>query len=159
MANKDLPCGFVPHGRVLHAQIYQAGSTIYPGDMVRLASDGQVDAVTAGQTMIGAAIGYATVGQDILVSDAKEQVYICQADETEVDAQTDVGNVFDVVATAGDSTYKVSRQELDSSTVSTTSGGLLLIGTEGRVGDALGTNVKCLVRINELQFVETFAGI
>ncbi len=159
MANKDLPCGFVPHGRILHAQMYEAGSTVYPGDLVRLASDGQVDVATAGQTLIGAALQYATVGQPVLVSDAKEQVYECQADETEVANQGVVGNIFDHLATAADTTYRASRQELDSSSISTTSGGLLLVGREERVGDAFGTNVKCLVRINELQFVETFAGI
>lgn len=159
MANKDLPCGFEPHGRVLHASVMQAGSTIYPGDPVRLASDGQIDVATAGQTILGVALSYATVGQDCLVSDAKEQVYIVQADEADIDAQTDIGNLFDHVATAGDSTYKVSRQELDSSTASTTSGGFMLIGVEGRVGDALGANVKCLVRIAEPQLSEVFAGI
>lgn len=159
MANKNLPCGAKPFGRLRSAQIYEAGSTIYPGDFVRLASDGQIDTATAGQTLMGVALGYATVNQQILVSDHEDQRYVLQADEADVDAQTDIGNLFDHLATAGDTVYKVSRHQLDSSTVSTSSGGLVLLDVERRVADAFGANVKCIVKIAEPQMVEGFAGI
>lgn len=159
MANRDKPCGARPQGRVRSAQIYEAGSTVYPGDFVRLASDGQVDAAAAGNTLLGVALGYATSGNKVLVSDHKEQRYVLQADEAEIDAQTDVGNSVDILATAGDSTYKISRHEMDSSTLGTTSGQLWICDIQQRPDNAFGANVDVIVKINEAQNVETFAGV
>lgn len=159
MANRDKPCGARPAGRVRSAQIYEAGSTVYPGDFVRLADDGQVDAAAAGTTLLGVALGYATSGQKVLVSDHPEQRYVVQADEAEVDAQTDIGNNCDHVATAGNTTYKVSRHELDSSTIAASAAGLTILDVEQRPDNALGANVDVIVRINEHQLVDAFAGI
>lgn len=162
MANADRPAGFRPYGEILQTFVAQAGSTIYPGDFVKLASDGQVDSVAAGADIYGLALQYATVGQDILLSVDPNQLYIGQADETELDAQTDIGNLCDVVATAGNSTYNTSRQEVDSSTVGTGSGGqLVIMALYKEVGNALGGFVDVIVKVNENQaFGETdHAGI
>lgn len=159
MANYDLPSGARPAGRVRSANMYVAGGTIYPGDFVRLASDGKIDAAAAGDTLLGVALEYGVDTDSILVSDHEDQRYVLQSDSADIDAQTDIGNLFDILATAGNSTYKQSRMELDGSTVSTASGQLVLLGIEGRVADAFGANVKCIVKIAEHQIVETFAGV
>ena len=161
MANLDTPKGFAVYGVPKKTIVLEAGSTIAPGEFVRLASDGQLDAVAAGETILGLALNYATVGEDVLVSYDPDQLYVGQADETEIDAQTDVGNVFDVVATADNTTYKTSRMEIDSSTVSTSDGQLLLLGLEKRPDNAFGGFCDCIVKINEHQAmgVNAFAGI
>jgi hypothetical protein len=159
MANFDRPRGFQPYGSLLRSSLYQAGSTVYPGDFVRLASDGQVDAAAAGETLIGVALQYATVGQDVMVSDDPDQRYVAQADEAELDAQTDVGQSVDIVATAGNSTYKTSRQEIDSSTAGTSSGQLLILALNTRPDLTGGANMEAICKINELQFVASFAGV
>lgn len=160
MANKDMPCGAQPLGRILSANVYEAGSAIYPGDFVALASDGQIDAGSAGADIIGVALGYASAaGTRVLVSDHPDQRYVVQADGSDIDAQTDIGNNADILATAGNSTYKVSRHELDSSTITAGAGQLTLLDIERRVGDAFGAQVKCVVKISEQQLGEDFAGV
>ena len=162
MANKDRPRGFVPKGKVLQQLVTVAGGTIYPGDWVKLQSDGTVVVVAAGNDIYGNSLSYATTGQKVLLSVAPEQLYVGQADETELDAQTDIGNLCDVVATAGSSTYKASRMEIDSSTVGTGAGGqLCIVGFAARPDTAAGTNADVIVKINEHQMFGTddFAGI
>jgi hypothetical protein len=162
MANSDYPKGFAPFGVIKKQIVLESGSAIYPGDFVRLASDGQVDPAAAGETILGLALNYCSAsGQEVLVSCDPDQLYVGQADETEIDAQTDIGNVCDIVATAGNSTYKTSRQEVDSSDVNTTSGQLLLLGYERRVDNALGGFCDVIVKINEHQGMgkDAFAGI
>lgn len=159
MANFDRPRGFAPYGNCVRQSRYEAGSTVYPGDFVRLASDGQVDAAAAGETLIGVAMHYATVGQELMVCDDPSQRYVAQADESELDVQTDVGQSVDIVATAGNSTYKTSRQEIDSSTAGTTSGQLLILALNRRPDLAGGANMEAVVQINELQAIASFAGV
>lgn len=159
MANVDRPSGFQPKGTVLRETPYTAGGTIYPGDAVTLNSSGLVVVAAAGQALLGVSRDYAVSTGEVCVFDHPDQLFFVQADETQVDAQTDIGNVCDIVATAGDSTYRASRMELDSSDVNTTSGQLMILGIERRVGNALGTNCTCLVRINEHFLANASAGI
>jgi hypothetical protein len=162
MANADRPRGFAPYGKVKSANIYEAGAAVYPGDLVALASDGQIDPVAAGSTILGCALSYAAAaGDKVLVSDDPEQRYVVQADETEVDAQTDIGNNCDHLATAGNSTYKASRMELDSSTIGTSAAGLTILDIEQRPDNAFGGFVDVIVRINEHQIAgkDAFAGV
>jgi hypothetical protein len=160
MANVDRPRGFECKGVPLRVNKYQSGSACYPGDLVNLASDGQVDPASAGALILGLCLSYAsTSGVDILVADHPDQLILGQADETELDAQTDVGNNVDIVATAGNSTYKASRQEADSSTVGTGSAQLQFLGYEPVVNNAFGTNVLGIFRINEHAFGDALAGV
>jgi len=162
MANRDRPRGFWPYGVPKQVVIMEAGSATYPGDLVALASDGQVDPVAAGSTILGCALGYASAaGEKIQVSVAPEQLYVVQADETEVDAQTDIGNNCDHLATAGNTTYKTSRQELDSSTIAASAAGLTIIAINRRPDNAAGEFVDVIVRINEHQAFgkDAFAGV
>jgi hypothetical protein len=161
MANLDRPKGFEPHGPVKQVAVMEAGSACYPGDMLTLASDGQCDPASAGGRLVGLCLSYASAaGQKINVSIDPSQLYAVQADETEISSQSLIGNVADIVATAGNSTYKISRQELDSSVAA--AGGsqqLVIMGIESQSGNAVGAQVKVLVKINENQLVDAFAGI
>jgi hypothetical protein len=160
MANLDRPRGFEPHGEIKQVVVQEAGSACYPGDMVALASDGQVDPVATGAKVLGLCLSYASAsGQKVLVSIDPSQVYAVQADETEVDAQTDIGNCCDITATAGDTTYKTSRQELDSSTIAAASAQLLILSIDTNVKNAAGAQATVLVKINESQLADSFAGI
>jgi hypothetical protein len=160
MANADRPRGFWPVGKIKSANVYESGSAIAPGEFVRIAADGQIDAVAAGETILGLALSYASgSGQDVLVCDDPEQRYIGQADETEIDAQTDVGNNCDVLATADNTTYKTARMEIDSSTIAASAAQLTILGIEKRPDNALGAQVDVVVRVNEHQLVDAFAGI
>ncbi len=165
MANADRPQGFRPYGALQNSPIeMEAGSACYPGDFVSLASDGQVDPSAAGGDIFGLCLSYASAaGASVKVLPAGNgQLFIGQGDETQLDAQTDVGNLCDIVATAGNSTYKVSRQEVDTSTVGTGSGGqLVIMGLYKETGNAFGEFVDVIVKVNENQISgETdFAGI
>ena len=161
MANKDQPMGFRPHGEVKEIAVMEAGSACYPGDMVRLAADGQVDPASAGATLLGLCLDYASgAGVKVRVSISPDQLYVGQADETQLDAQTDIGQLCDIVATGGNSTYKVSRQEVDSSTVGDGAGGqLVIMGLLNKVDNAFGAQAEVIVKINEHQLVTGFAGI
>lgn len=155
MPNSDRPRGFAPYGKLLRATPYEAGSACYPGDLIMAASDGQVDPATAGAAsgVLGVALSYAAAaGDEVIVADHPDQLFVVQADETEVSAQSDIFNCFDHVATAGDTTYKTSRHELDSSDTSAANAATLqLLKIERRPDNALGEFVDCVVRIYEHQ--------
>lgn len=157
MANNDVPSGFVPYGRLLRATEWEAGAACYPGDMVKLSSDGQIDPCSAGDAGIGVALGYASgAGVKIMVADHPDQLFVVQASSTEIDTQTDIGNLFDILATAANTVYKASRQELASSTgVTTISATLQLLNVEPQVNTSIGTNARCIVRINEHQLAQS----
>lgn len=161
MANTARPSGFRPHGKVLRSNKYQAGSTCFPGDLVAMASDGQCDPVAAGSTILGAALNYATVGQDLIVSDDPNQRYVVSVSAAAFDAQTDVGNNADHVATTGSTVYKCSAQDLDSTTIAASAAGLTILDFEHRIDNALGSRVDAIVKINEHQIigVDAFAGV
>lgn len=162
MANSDLPRGFRPFGQLLHVGIYVASGTIYPGDMVKQEAGAanttqlrtRVAVVANGDAAIGVALNYATVGQIIRVADDPSQLFVAQADGADYDENADLGTNAGVVATAGDSTYKVSRQEIDSSDINTTATlTLKILGVLNRQDgkNALGANVELICKINNHQ--------
>ncbi len=161
MANTDRPKGFWPHGKVLNSNVYESGSACFPGDMVTLASDGQVDpSGAAGTAPLGVCLSYASgAGVKILVADDPDQRFSVQADETHLTSQAIVGCACDVVITAGDTTYKTSRQELDSSDAAQSAGPLIILGIEPRPDNAWGTQVTAIVKINTHQLAEGYNGI
>lgn len=160
MANLDRPKGFECKGEPLRINKYTAGSACYPGDLVALASDGKVDPVSAGGEILGLCMSYASAdGQSVSVADHPDQLLFGQASGSEIDAQTDVGQMYDIVATAGNSTYKTSRQEINSASGQDASAQLQLIGIDERSNNALGANVVAIVRINEHQYGDSNAGI
>ncbi len=159
MANKDMPKGAEPFGRIYELSAYEAEGTIYPGDFVKKHADGTVEVAAAGNALLGVALNYATAGQQVLVADHPDQKFMVQADESDIDAQADIGLCADIVATAGNSTYKMSRMELDSSTIATATAQLKILEIVKAPDNALGAQVKVVVRINEHQLADSSAGV
>lgn len=150
MANADRPSGAECWGEVLRAQRYVADEAIYPGDFVNLNSSGKVEPADASEALLGVALGYAsTDGDSVMIADHPDQMFRIQADDADIDAQTDMGLNYNIVATAGDSTYKLSRMELDSDSAATTASlPLKLLDWDRRPDNALGAQVDCIVKIN-----------
>lgn len=151
MPNLDLPKGFECWGKCLRVGEYESGSACYPGDLVNLAADGQVDPAAAAGIILGVCLSYASAaGQKILVADHPDQLVVANASAADIDAQGDVASQCDHLATAGSSTYKTSRHEIDSASISTSSTlGLTILRIEPGVNNALGANVKVVCSINE----------
>ncbi len=154
MANADKPQGFQPYGRILRSRRYIAGAACYPGDAVVLSSDGKVDPATAGDgtELLGIAASYAAADlAEVLVWDHPDQMFVVQADETEISSVDLVGNCANIVATAGNSTYKTSRMELDSSDAASNNptAQLKILGIDRRPDNAYGEFVDVIVAINQ----------
>ncbi len=149
MANLDQPQGFRPQGELLRLRAYVAAGAIYPGDLVAPEAAGRV-AVWAAGAARGVALTYAAAaGDEVMVADDPAQCFIGQASAAEIDAQTDIGLNYTIVATAGSSAYRQSRQEIDSSSGDTTIDlPLKLLAVDKRPDNALGANVDCVVMIN-----------
>lgn len=162
MANKDRPKGFEPYGEIKQVVVLESGSAVVAGEFVRLAADGQIDAVAAGDTILGLCLDRAdAAGSKVRVSCSPDQLYVGQADETEIDAQTDIGNNCDILATAENTTYYVSRHEIDSSTIAASAAQLTILGLRPAVDNAFGGFAEVIVKINEHQGfgADAFAGI
>jgi len=153
MANVDRPQGASPKGEPKRANEYVAGGIVYPGDMVKLNSAGRVVAASASDALCGVALSYAgAAGEKLIVSDDINQLYVIQADGTDIDAETDINLNYNIVATGGSTKYKLSRMELDSDTGATSSIlPLKLLGIERAADNALGEFVDCIVKINNNQ--------
>lgn len=153
MANRDEPQGFQPKGDPKRMNEYVAAGVIYPGDAVMQEAGGRVIVGAATNALIGVAASYASAaGESVQVWDDPDQLFVVQADEADVDAQTDIGLNYNLLATAGNSTYRVSRQELDSSTgADTATLPLKLLAIEKRPNNAFGAQVDCIVKINNHQ--------
>lgn len=151
MANSSRKIGFRPHGQVLRQNPYIAGSEIFPGDMVLApASDGQVDASAGGasEMLLGAALTYASAaGETVIIADHPSQQYVVQMASGETEASTQVGDYCEVKATAGSSTYKVSRQEVDT-VAETDTKPLRIVRLSGLVNNSWADNADVVVSIN-----------
>lgn len=154
MANLDRPQGFRPYGTVIRSTPYTSGAAIYPGDLVKASGDGYIDPCSAGDLILGVALGYASAaGETVQVADSPDQLIVGQVAASEIDADADIFNTADIVATAGDSTYKLSRQEVDGSSQSASATAQLrILRALPQVGNALGQYVDVICAINEHQF-------
>lgn len=160
MANDDRPRGAEPHGKCLRTTRYVADAEVFPGDFVEMTNAGKVQPLASATStpILGVALSYAAAdGDDVSVADHPEQLFMVQSDDaTEPAAQTAVGLNYDVVITAGNSTYKISRMELDgSSGVNTIDTPLRLIDVERRPDNDFGANADCVVRINMHRLAST----
>lgn len=152
MANVNRPCGFWPVGVPLRMTKYPSTAVaLYPGDMLKMTSSGQVAVAAAGDLCLGSCMSYVpAAGGDVLVADHPDQLFGAQVAAAEIDALTDMFNTADIVATAGNSTYKVSRHAVDGSTQSgSATAQVRILDIEPVVGNALGQYVRVIVRINE----------
>jgi len=155
MASIDQPQGFRPYGSVKESFKFTAGSRVFPGDCVILAADGKIDPAAATNDILGVALGYADVdGDPCLVSVDPEQVYIAQDAASDLDAQADVGQTADILATAGNTTYNASRMELDGTSIGA-SQDFVLLGIYEASGQqafvAADSNHDVLCKINSHQ--------
>jgi len=152
MANPDRPSGFRPKGEIKKTIEMTAGARCFPGDCLILKSDGKIDPAAAGEDIYGVALSYADVdGDKVLVSCDPDQLYVAQADGADISAQTSIGNMADVLATAGNTTFNLSRQEIDSSTASAATAQMAILGLVPQDGNAFGLNVELVCKINEHQ--------
>lgn len=164
MANVDRPRGFRPYGELKHVGIYTAAGTIYPGDLVK--QDGGASSTSMaenrtrvvvganGGALLGCALNYATAGQKVRVADDPQQLYSAQGDGSDYDNQSDLGTNAGLLATAGDSTYKQSRQEVKTSDVQTTATlELKVLGYVPRqdAKNQMGAFAELIVKINNHQ--------
>lgn len=161
MANKDIPNGFKPYGKIKQVIQVEAGSATYPGDPVALASDGQVDPVAGGSDIYGVALTYAaSAGTKVLISCDPEQIYEGKLTSNQIASIADVGLNIDHALGTPSTTYKASRAELSGSAAAS-SAGWKVIALAGGVDNAYGTDARLLVSINEHQFIgeDSSAGV
>jgi hypothetical protein len=126
MANADNPRGFVPTRHLKGGEIRSrqyvmtpSAAAIYPGDVLKWVATGTVELAAAadGAICIGVAAEYhaaaaATGTTYIQVYDDPDIVYQVQIRTGDTPVAADVFTVGDHLATGGDSTLKMSRQEL-----------------------------------------------
>lgn len=161
MANKDMKVGFEPHGKIESLREYTAGaSAIYAGDLVRMNSSGLIDRCAAGESALGVAMNYAAASAKVLVCDSVDQKYKIQADDATINAQTDIGMNYDIVVGSPNTTYKRSGMQLDASTQSDLATPVIrLLEVDKTIDNALGAQVKCIVKINQHQLGDATVGI
>lgn len=174
MANADSPMGFKPYKQInggdpvaLSVDVLSTNAAIGLHDVVSFVSGGAIDRFTASdRTGYGIALESksANAGGTLMVCPLEGHLFICQADEGHVNALTELGKAYDIVATAPSS--GLSQMELDSSTGATTAT-LPLKAIKKFDGFAdlevypndYGTNVKLVVAFNETFFKGGSVGI
>ena len=189
MANKDAAFGLNPIGKVgqngdnnglSEYDIAASATAIYFQDPVAMAATGTVTVAAAGGVLLGSLNGVfftdattskptfanhlnaSNTATDIkgFVTDDPYQRYEVQSDNTGASAQTDIGNVADIVYAAGSSPDFVSKVELDDSDLATSDGQLKVIGVsrDPENNDLTSANVNFVVTINE-HFLKQEAGV
>ncbi len=179
MANTDRPLGLSPaittqgnpyNGQFTEMALLAADSTAtFVGDLVKLSgtADAQgrpsIAQAAAGNASVGVVVGFLPDPNDLSLTYRKastlrvaqvctdrEMLYEVQADGAM--AITNVGNVADIVVSAGSTVSGKSGMELDSSSAGATAASLLIHSLVQREDNAFGTNAKVLVKIVEHQF-------
>ena len=189
MANKDAAFGLRPIGKVgqngdnaglSEYDIAASATAIYQNDPVAMLATGTIGVAAAGDTLLGSLNGVfftdattskptfanhlnaSNTATDIVgfVSDDPYQRFEIQSDNTGASAQTDIGNVADIVYAAGSSPNYVSKVELDDSDLATSDGQLKVIGLskDPDNSDLTSANVNWVVTINE-HFLKKEAGV
>lgn len=164
MANPNAPFGFQPlktEGKENRVTVYQKGTSaaLYPGDVVKLGSDGKVVVAAAGDAMIGVAADYAaTATATIGVYDDPEAKYMVQCDG---DFQlADVGQNANITATAADTSLLRSKHDIDIASFGTQAEKQFkLLGLVSRGENAVGSYAIVKVKPNHHFFASGVAGI
>jgi len=151
MANTARPRGFQPYEEALRLSAYEADGTIYPGDCVKIEADGKVVSASAGDRLLGVAANYAVAGNKVMVWDHPDQKFVATADAggSVSVAQSDIGLNADILATAGNSTYKQSRMEVDISTKVNTAAQVRLLAILPAIDNEAGERARMVCMINE----------
>jgi hypothetical protein len=156
MANADRPRGFVPvahlSGGEIRPRAYSMddAASIYKGDLVVTSFQGRVKlgAAAAANTAIGIAAETILGGDDdkILVWDDPNIIYEVQGYTGVAFAEGMVFEAADHVANSPDTTYMVSRQELNTGAGAKDQ--FLILGKAEKPGNDWGEHVKLLVVFN-----------
>lgn len=159
MANSDTAFGFKPtahfSGGEIRPRAYTMddASTIYKGDVVKFGANGRVIIAAAGDAnkVIGVAAETIATGDDdkILVWDDPNIIFEVQGYTGVTFAEGMVGEPADHVANSADTTYNVSRQELQTPDADEASAQFLILGKVERPGNEWGEHVKLLVKFIE----------
>jgi len=162
MANTDCPRGFKPYGKEYPSHKYPHATSdstaVYPGDAVKTTA-GYCTTASAGGNLMGVARNYvaASSSTEVEVWDDPQQLFVCQDDASITLTQAEIGGNCDILATTGDTTLKLSKQELAVSTntsCATTTAQFRLLGVaptiypDGTV-NAIGANCDLICQINE----------
>ena len=189
MANKDAAFGLRPIGKVGQNRDNQGlseysiaandSTTIYFQDAVGATAAGTIHQAAVGATLLGSLNGvfytdpttskptwknhYTQVNADdtvAFVADDPYERFEVQSNNSGASAQTDVGNLADIVYAAGSSPNYVSKVELNDSTLGTSTGQLKIVGVskDPDNSDLGSANVNWVVTINE-HFIKQVAGI
>lgn len=129
MANVDFPRGFTPKYRIsggtislLSGDLASTHDEIAKDDALERRSDGYIHRAQASSvTIIGVSAEYkaANTGGTIQFVPANDTVFEGQVDDSTVNAQTDLGQNYNIVATAPDSQGR-SQMEIDGDSQNTT---------------------------------------
>jgi hypothetical protein len=184
MANVDRPNGLRPvkhltgapyNGQANKYYIPSTdGTAVFVGDAVKSAGSADADGIptvaqaAAGDAIRGVVVGVipvtssstiyreASTSRYVLVADSPDILFEIQEDSGGgALAATDVGNNADIVVGSGSTTTGTSGMELDSSTKNTTSAQLRIVELIQTADNAIGTNAKWLVKINEHELTST----
>ena len=179
MANVDAPNGAKPvrhlTGGVIRAREWKiigdgnASSNIFTGDFVKLQSSGYITVAGAGDRLLGVFAGCKYTASDgtpkfakywpastttlgsadvtAYVYDDPNIVFAIQGDGT--DAFTQVGNLANIVATAGSTTTGQSKMELDTDNIGTGTANLRILGITDDPKNSWGANTEQEVLIHE----------
>ena len=189
MANKDAAFGLRPIGKVgqnrdnqglSEYSIAASATAIYQNDPVEMLATGTIGVAAAGDVLLGSLNGVfytdastskptwanhleaSNTATDIVgfVADDPYERFEVQSDNAGASAQTDVGNLADIVYAAGSSPNYVSKVELDDGTLGTSTGQLKILGVskDPDNSDLTAANVNWVVTINE-HFIKQVAGI
>jgi hypothetical protein len=143
-----------------------AGVTVNGIDCEGLAT---VTTAAAGNTLRGVVVGFlpnqdslttkhraASTARIALVADDPNLIFEVQEDSVgAATAAIDVGENADIIYAAGSATTGISGVMLDSSDHQTTTAQLRILGFVKRPDNAIGTNAKLLVMINEHELKTT----
>lgn len=155
MPNTKRNTGARPWGNPLRVSQYVANAAIYPGDFVQEGSSGNVIVyASSANAILGVAATYASgQGSQLLVWDHPDQQFVINSDGSQPTLQSDVFKNYQITATAGSATYKVSRMALTGTSQGTVATmplkGLFI---DQRPDSALGTYADIVVLINNHVF-------
>lgn len=161
MANKDQSMGFRPFGALKSSSDYMAGGTVYPGDIVKLDNAGKVVQAAAGTSAaLGVALNYAVSGSTVNVADDPSQLFVGQADDATIAAQTNLNLNYNITVGTASTLYKRSAMEVDASTGATDSNLPLKVLKLGKdIDNAFGDQADVVVKINNHQLGNIVEGV
>lgn len=165
MANRDQAIGFRPYDGVVRARLYDidATTTMFINDLVQMDNtDGYPNQAAATNTyLIGAVQNYrasSAIAGTILVYDSPDQLYVAQADGSDLADAGCLGNNCDIVVGTGSSTTGLSAMELDSSDAGAKAAQIHLLRKVPTTDNAWGANVDMVCSIYEHMYTTAGTG-